>query len=65
MEANAEVSEPDEMDRVWDHVVKQMESLGFNPVQAISLADAGVDWHEAQRLLNKGCPHERAMHILI
>lgn len=64
-EASAEPVEPDEADVVWNFVVRQLESLGFNAVQAISLADAGVDWHAAERLLNKGCPHERAMHILI
>lgn len=65
MEASAETVEPDESDRVWQHVVQQLEALGFNAMQAMSLADAGVDWHEAHKLIHKGCSPETAIDILL
>ena len=41
------------------------EECGFNDMQAIALAEAGVDWHEAKRLIDRGCSHELAVDLLL
>ncbi len=46
------------------YVELQLASLGFNPAQVEALADAGVDWHAAERLLDSGCDHLTALDIL-
>ena len=65
MEASPDTPEVEEEDIVWAHVVDQLQQLGFNSHQAMSLADAGVDWHDARRLINKGCPIETAIDLLL
>lgn len=39
--------------------------LGFDGEAAFCLAWFGVDWHDAARLLDAGCPHELVLQILV
>lgn len=55
---------PPPEDIVRSHVEERFRHLGFNELQAETLADAGVDWHEAERLIDKGCDHLVALDIL-
>lgn len=55
---------PDELDGyAWN--VMQLVALGFEPYQAKWLAGRGVDWHDAEHLIDKGCSLELAMEILV
>lgn len=56
---------PTEAERVETFVQQQLRLLGFNEYQAFELVMRGVDWHDAQRLLRKGCTPEQAILILI
>lgn len=56
---------PTEAERVLANVELRFLDLGFNPLQAAALADAGTDWHAAERLLDCGCSHETAVDILL
>ncbi|GIV03965.1 MAG: hypothetical protein KatS3mg015_2795 [Fimbriimonadales bacterium] len=47
----------------WDE--EQLRALGFNEFQARALADAGISWHEAERLIRRGCPLELALDLLL
>ncbi|GIV03678.1 MAG: hypothetical protein KatS3mg015_2508 [Fimbriimonadales bacterium] len=47
----------------WEE--EQLRALGFNSWQAQALADAGVSWHEAERLIRRGCPPELALDLLL
>lgn len=44
--------------------IDRLLELGFRPDDALLLAVAAVDWHEAQRLLAAGCDHNTATRIL-
>lgn len=44
--------------------IAQFEALGFKDYQAKYLAIRGVDWHEAEDLIDSGCPHRLALKIL-
>lgn len=59
-----EARKPTEVEIVRSHVEERFLELGFNVLQAEALADAGADWHEAERLIEKGCPHSTALDIL-
>ncbi len=56
---------PDEDDRTLSWVEEQFRHLGFNDWQAASLADAGCDWHDAKRLIDRGCSYELAIDVLL
>lgn len=60
-----EARKPTEVEIVRSHVEERFRNLGFNTMQAEALADAGADWHEAERLIVKGCDHEIALDILV
>jgi hypothetical protein len=45
-------------------VERRFLQLGFTPDQARDLRQAGADWHEAERLLDRGCTHQLATTIL-
>lgn len=65
-EPEPETRGPSEEEKVLSHREQMFRDvLLFNEWQAISLAEAGVDWHEAQTLLEKGCSHEFALDILL
>lgn len=56
--------EPSEDERTVSWVEERFRELGFNDRQAAVLADARADWHEAKRMLDRGCPHLDAVDIL-
>ena len=57
---------PSEEERVLAHREQMFRDvLAFNEWQAVSLAEAAVDWHEAQSLIVAGCSHELAVDILL
>lgn len=53
-----------EIDAVVRHRLEQFRDLGFNLPQRKALIRAGADWHEAEKLLNAGCPLDIAFDIL-
>lgn len=57
---------PNEEERVLSHREQMFRDvLKFNEWQSASLAEAAVDWHEAERLLKRGCPHELVVDLLL
>lgn len=42
-----------------------VDDLGFDLDDAELLAAHDVDWHEAARLLDRGCPHRLAVRLLL
>lgn len=56
---------PDEFERVLSHREMMFRSLGLNDWQAVALAESGADWHEAERLIKKGCPIETVVDLLL
>jgi len=60
-----ETRDPDEDERTLSWVEERFRELGFNDMQAESLADAGVDWHAAKELIDRDCSHEHAVDILL
>ena len=48
--------EPNDDERTLSWVEERFSELGFNDMQSVALAEAGADWHEAQRLIRGGCP---------
>lgn len=44
--------------------VEMFVKLGFSDLDAATLADGKVDWHEAEKLLAAGCDHATAVDIL-
>lgn len=55
---------PLEMDHVVRHRLERFRDLGFNIRQRKALVRANADWHEAQKLLQAGCPLDIAFDIL-
>lgn len=45
--------------------IRNFISLDFNKGQAERLELESVDWHDAERLITRGCSHETAMLILL
>ena len=43
---------------------KQFRALEFSRVQTQCLDLAGADWHEAERLISRGCARDIAVEIL-
>ena len=56
---------PTEAERVRADVEAWLEKAGYNAFQAEALVDAGVDWHVAVKLLERGCDPETAVDILL
>lgn len=54
----------DETTRVAAHRINRFLDLGFSPAYAIKLTEAGIDWHEAERLIRAGCEPLLAYKIL-
>lgn len=63
--AETEPRRPDEFERVLSHREQMFRALGFNLWQSVSLAEAGADWHEAEKLLERTCPHETVLDLLL
>lgn len=64
-EEDPEPRAPDEFERVLSYREMMFRGVGFNHWQAISLAEVGADWHEAEKLLKRGCPHETVLDLLL
>lgn len=62
-ETEARKPSPEEI--VRSRVEQRFRDLGFNQLQAEALADAGVDWHKAERMIDNGCDHLVALDILV
>jgi hypothetical protein len=61
-----EVSNPAEHDYVVEWRVDELERAGYGRADAERLAaDMSIDLHEAVRLLERGCPPETALRILL
>ena len=60
-----EVEEPfSEIESVHTWVEFQLLDRGFSMGQAAALVLAGADWHQATKLLDQDCSHERVVEIL-
>jgi hypothetical protein len=46
------------------HRIRQYQRLGFSLEDALMAIGQGIDWHDADRLLSRGCPPELALAIL-
>ena len=55
---------PLQIDAVVRHRLEHFRELGFNLRQRKALIRANADWHEAQKLLDAGCPIDIAFDIL-
>lgn len=62
LEPEALVLREDERIEMWRS--EQLSRLAFNEAEIESLLEAGADYHEAARLLRRGCPHARVVEIL-
>jgi hypothetical protein len=49
---------------VDSYKISQYERLGFSLEAALSAIDQGIDWHDVDRLLSRGCAPELALAIL-
>jgi hypothetical protein len=50
--------------RLWRY--KQLRTMGYEEREAVRLArDRKIDLHEAQKLVENGCPHRLAALILV
>ena len=56
---------PDEYEKLLAFEEQMFAALGFNEWQAIALAEAGVSWHDAKPLIERGCKHETAVDLLL
>jgi hypothetical protein len=54
--------ESEEEERVYAWRVEQLAKLGLSSMIADAVANL-VDWHEVDRLVQKGCPPELALEI--
>ena len=55
----------DEYERLFAFRQGRFRELGFNPFQALALAEAHVDWHDAERLIKRKCSPDVAVDILL
>ena len=44
--------------------LRQYERLGFSHGDALTAIDQRIDWHDVERLLERGCPKGLALAIL-
>ena len=49
---------------VETYKIAQYERLGFSFEDALMAIDQGIDWHDVERLLSRGCSPELALAIL-
>jgi len=49
---------------VETYKISQYERLGFSFEDALMAIDQKIDWHDAERLLSRGCSPELALAIL-
>jgi hypothetical protein len=63
MQADAPTQD-EEAVRVFHWRVRRFRSLEFTLWQSRRLAEMGADWHEAERLLDAGCPAHVVFDLL-
>lgn len=57
--------QPDEYEVLLSFREQQFRDvLGFSDTASIILAEAGADWHEAEKLLLAGCPRDVVLNLL-
>ena len=56
---------PSETEKVTSYLEQRFFELGFNVRQSAELAERNADWHEADRLLQDGCPLLLAFDLLM
>jgi hypothetical protein len=44
--------------------LRQFQRLGFSAGDALVAIDQRIDWHDVERLLERGCSHKLALAIL-
>lgn len=44
--------------------LRQFRRLGFSHGDALAAVDQKIDWHDVERLLERGCPRDLAFAIL-
>ena len=49
---------------VDSYKIAQYERLGYSLEAALAAIDQGIDWHDVDRLLGRGCAPELALAIL-
>jgi hypothetical protein len=54
----------EEVCRVELNKIRRFQELGLQPDLAVRAVDEGIDWHELEALLERGCQLEVAMEIL-
>lgn len=54
----------DEAVAVEVYKLRQFERLGFSHDDALVAIDQKIDWHDVERLLERGCPEDLALAIL-
>ena len=54
----------DEEVAVEEYKVQQYLRLGFSHGDALVAIDQKIDWHDVERLLERGCPQHLALAIL-
>lgn len=47
-----------------DWRLDRFEELGFDQDQRHKLESEGASWHEAKKLLDRGCPHPLVVRVL-
>jgi len=55
---------PNEFERVLSYREQMFRLLGFSDTASIILAEVGADWHEAEKLIEAGCPRDVALNLL-
>jgi hypothetical protein len=56
--------DPLKRDELCAFLREQFSMLGFAPDDALWLSEKRADWHEAERLIQGGCPPNVAARIL-
>ena len=52
------------LSEVETYTLMQYERLGFSFEDALIAVDQRIDWHDAERLVSRGCSPELALAIL-
>lgn len=50
--------------QVDSYKISQYERLGFSLEEALTAIDQGIDWHDVESLLSRGCSRQLALAIL-
>lgn len=65
MAEDVEARHPDEHEKVLSYREQMFRDvLGFSFSASIILAESNADWHEAEKLLEAGCPRDVVLNLL-